>query len=388
MTQKLYYEDAFLFEFDATVVDIREDGAKKAVILDKTAFFPEGGGQPGDEGYIGDTGILDTQIKDDDIYHYFSGETDFSVGDNVHCKLNGDLRFARMQAHSGEHIVSGIAHNVYGCENVGFHMNGTLMTVDFDKFLTREELYNIENLANKCVYSNVRIHADFPSAEELRSISYRSKLDEMEDTRIVTVEGIDTCACCAPHVSYSGQIGLIKILTSMRHRGGVRITLLCGSSAYADYVKKHDATLKIADLLAAKHGETDSAVESLLEKNKELSYKVKEKTLQFIVYVGEHTQNTSGNLVFCFNDFNNEDIKQAAIRLKEKCDGICIVLTGSDDGGYYFAMASSSVNVNDFTKNITSALKGSGGGRYEVAQGKLNATLSEIKSYFKELSVK
>lgn len=387
MTEKLYYSDSFIFEFDAEITDIIDIGPKKAIVLDRTAFFPESGGQQGDEGFISDTEITDTQIENGEIYHYCSENTSLSVGEHVHCRLNKELRFSRMQAHSGEHIVAGIAHNVYGCENVGFHMNGTLMTVDFDKFLTREELSNIERLSNECVYSNVRIYADFPSEEELKKLSFRSKLEEMEETRIVTIEGVDQCACCAPHVNFTGQIGIIKILTSMRHRGGVRLTLLCGSAAYEDYARKQEATLKIADLLAARHGETDIAVQNLLDKNKELSYLLKEKTLQFISYVKENTEFTKENLVFCFKDLNPEDIKLAAISLKDRCRGICIVLTGNDDSGYYFAMTSASVNVNDFTRLITVALKGSGGGRYEVAQGKLNAALSEIKAFFKELSV-
>ncbi|MCH5199012.1 MAG: hypothetical protein J1E34_08915 [Oscillospiraceae bacterium] len=387
MTQKLYYENAYIFEFTATVENIIDFEGKTAVILDKTAFFPEGGGQPGDEGYIDNAPVFDTKIDNGIIYHFISDSYSFSAGSIVQCCVNKEVRFARMQAHTGEHIVSGIAHSLFGVNNIGFHMDNTVMTVDFDKYLSKEELAKLEKAANNCVYKNVRVNAWFPNDEELKELTYRSKLDDFDETRIVEIEGYDACACCAVHLSSTGEVGLIKILTSAKHRGGVRLTLICGITAYEDYVIKYDNTLIISDLLCSKHNEANEAVIKLLQKEKELKYMIAEKTNTLIKYIFDTSEFSEQSIVFRINGLNNEELKQAAIMLKEKSAGITVIVSGDDCEGYYFAAASNAVKINDFTKIITSSLNGSGGGRYDVIQGRLNSDYNTIKSFFDKLTV-
>jgi len=360
MTEKLYYENPYLFEFEATVMDSVQRDGKNAVILDKTAFFPEGGGQPGDEGTIEGSPVFDTVIDNGVIYHYIPNDTYFTPGSRVFCRVNRELRFARMQAHTGEHIVSGIAHSLYNVNNVGFHMDNVVMTVDFDRYLSKEEIAEIERRANFCVYENVKVNAFFPGGEELKSLTYRSKTEGFDRTRLVEVEGYDLCACCAVHVKNTGEVGLIKILTSVKHRGGVRLTLVCGVTAYEDYVIKHKNTLIISDLLCSKHTEADSAVLKLLEKEKDLKYKLAEKNNALLDYIYENTVFTEKSAVFRINGLSNEELKQAVERLKNKSAGITAVISGDDCKGYYFAAASESVKINDFTKIITSSLQGSG----------------------------
>lgn len=389
MTKKLYYEDPYLFEFTATVINIVQIDGKCAVILDKTAFFPESGGQPGDEGYIEETAVFDTQIENGVIYHYISDNTSLSLseGSVVHCRVDKDIRLSRMQAHTGEHIVAGLAHRMFGANNVGFHMDNTVMTVDFDRYLSKEELSAVERAANLCVYKNARVKAWFPKEEELKNLTYRSKLEGLDETRIVEIEGYDVCACCAVHLSSTGEVGLIKILTSMKHRGGVRLTLVCGISAYEDYVIKHDNTLIISDLLCSKHNEAGEAVKRQLQKEKDLKYQIAEKTNALIDYIYDTTEFNEKSVVFRINGLNTEELKQAAVRLKGKSNGITVVISGEDCKGYYFAAASGAVNVNSFTNPITSALHGSGGGRYDVIQGRLKADYKTIKDFFDELKV-
>lgn len=387
MTKKLYYGNAYLFEFTATVESIVHINKKIAVILDETAFFPEGGGQPGDEGYIENMPVFDTQTDNGVIYHYVSGDFPFSEGSVVHCKVNKNIRFARMQAHTGEHIVSGLAHKMFGVNNVGFHMDNTVMTVDFDRFLSKEQIATLEREANVCVYKNARVKAWFPSEEELNNLSYRSKTDDFTETRIVEIEGYDSCACCAVHLSSTAEVGLIKILTSVRHRGGVRLTLVCGIAAYEDYVIKHDNTLVISDLLCSKHNETDIAVKKLLQKEKDLKYQIAEKTNALIKYIYETTDFTEKSVVFRINGLSNEELKQAALILMKKSAGITAVIAEDSCEGYYFAAASNAVKITDFTKLITSSLNGSGGGRFAVIQGKLNSDYKTIKSFFENLKV-
>ncbi len=387
MAQKLYYDNAYLAEFDAVIESVEERNGNTAVVLDRTAFFPEGGGQPGDTGTIGGVRVIDTQISEDTVSHYVSGPVPFTAGECVHCALDWEKRFTRMQAHTGEHIVSGIAHSLYGVENVGFHMDDTLMTVDFDRYLCKEELSVLERKANECVYKNVSVRAWFPDSETIRTLRYRSKSESFSSLRIVTIEGYDDCACCAVHVSRTGEVGLIKILTSASHRGGVRITLTCGIEAYRDYTLKHESTLRIADLLAARHGETAQAVEQLIKKEKDLRWQIGRRTAQLFRYAKDNTTFSEGNLVFCFEELLPEELKTAAVTLCEKCAGLCVAVSENPQGGYYFAIASNTVRVTDYTKTITSALQGSGGGRFDVIQGRFSATLEQIRSFFAEYKV-
>lgn len=387
MTRRLYEEDAFLSRFTATVTELTVHRGHAAVVLDRTAFFPEGGGQPGDTGEINGVEVTDTQTENGVIYHYVKTADGLAAGSTVTGALNWEQRFRRMQAHTGEHIVSGLANSLYGAENVGFHMDDTVMTVDFDLPLTKAQLCEIERRANRCVYENREVTARYPEPEELAATDYRAKLENLANPRIVTIEGYDRCACCAVHVDRTGRVGLIKILTAISHRGGVRLTLVCGETAYEDYVSKHRQTLAIADKLAAKHGETDLAVEKLLQKEKDLRFRLQQKNEQLFAYVEQTTAYAPGSLVFAFADLTPEELKTAALRLKHKCGGLCVAVSGEDRKGYYFAMASDAVKVTDFTKTVTAALQGSGGGRYDVVQGRFGASLEEIKGCFAGIKV-
>ena len=386
-TVKLYDDAPLLFDFDARVVGIKKENKKTAVVLDRTAFFPEGGGQPGDIGMLGGARVVDTQIKNGEILHFCEKDPGFAVGSGVRGAVDREVRFARMQAHSGEHIVSGLAHNLYGANNVGFHMDGTLMTVDFDLPLGREALDKIEEEANACVYRNVPIRAWYPNDETLLTLEYRSKNEIEGRVRIVTVEGVDQCACCAVHVPFSGMIGLIKLLTCVSHRGGVRITLICGVTAWRDYCAKHTQTLRIAAMLAAKHNETDVAVEKLLEKEKALRYRLGQRTQQAADLAADAAEGRGENLLVNVPGLSPEECKTAAMRLKDRCGGICAVISGDDCKGYSFAMTSSTVKVTDFTKEVLTALHGNGGGRYDAVMGRFNAKYEEIDRFFSGYSV-
>ena len=197
MTEKLYYSESFITEFCATIVGIESVNNKTAIILDKTAFFPEGGGQPADTGYIENIFIHDVIERNGKIYHFTDKDVTLSQGSPVFCKINADKRFMRMQAHSGEHIVSGIAHKLFGAENVGFHMDDTLMTVDFNIPFTKEQLQIIEEKANECIYKNERINTFIVTAEQAQNYEYRSKLEFTDEIRLVEIENTDLCACCA-----------------------------------------------------------------------------------------------------------------------------------------------------------------------------------------------
>jgi len=227
-TRKLYDKDSYLREFTAKVVSCeplndakkRSDGAEYAVVLDQTAFFPEGGGQSSDTGNIGNAVVTDVREKNGVILHYTDVPLD--AGIEVACTLNWEERFRKMQNHTGEHLLSGIVHSQFGYDNVGFHLGTDGVTVDFNGVLSEAEIGFIEYVANRAVGLNVPVTVSYPSPEECAAMEYRSKLDLTENIRIVTIEGWDVCACCAPHVSCTGAVGGIKILSCENWKGGVR----------------------------------------------------------------------------------------------------------------------------------------------------------------------
>ena len=220
MTEKLYNQNAYLRAFSARVLSVSEGKGGHLVETDATAFFPEGGGQGADRGTLGGFNVLDVQEREGRIFHLLSGAP--NVGDVVSGEVDFALRFERMQCHTGEHIVSGILHRLCGAENVGFHL-GDIVTLDIDVVVDRATLDRAEDLANEAVFRNIPVEISYPAPEALASMTYRAKLDLTENVRIVTIGDVDACACCAPHVAYTGEIGLIKILEFEKHRGGTRI---------------------------------------------------------------------------------------------------------------------------------------------------------------------
>ena len=238
MTEKLYYNDAYLKEFTARVISCDVSGDLYDAVLDKTAFFPEEGGQYSDRGTLGSAKVVNVKEKDGIIHHYADSALD--VGAEVVGKIDFDERYEKMQCHTGEHILSGIIHSLYGLDNVGFHLGADEVTMDVSAPLTREQLDEVERLANEVIYKNVEVVASFPTQAELSAMEYRSKLDLYENVRIVKIGDYDSCACCAPHVKYTGEIGVIKILDSAKLRGGIRLFITAGRRAvrvFGEYYK-------------------------------------------------------------------------------------------------------------------------------------------------------
>ena len=250
--RKLFYEDITITDFTSTVISCEpaNDGKQYRILLDATAFFPEEGGQSADKGTLNGLPVLDVQIKDVLIYHYL--EQPLEPGTSVTGHVDWKQRFDFMQQHSGEHIVSGLVHERFGYNNVGFHLSLNEVTLDFDGELTPAQIQEIELRANEIIYQNLPVEISYPSKEELATLSYRSKIEIAGQVRIVTIPGVDVCACCAPHVAHTGEIGMIKITNCQSHRGGVRLNILCGARALADYNKKQDSVTAVSVALSAK----------------------------------------------------------------------------------------------------------------------------------------
>lgn len=383
---KLYDQDAYMRSFTAKVLSCErvENGYK--ILLDRTVFFPTAGGQAFDPGAINGFPVLDVFEENKNIYHIL--EAPVNVNDEAYGEIVWDIRFRKMQHHTAEHIVSGIVHSLFGFENTGFHLSDCEATVDYGGVLSPEELLTVEKKANEAVWQNLAVTAVYPPPEELSAISYRSKLVLTEDVRIVTVDGIDACACCAPHVKRTGEIGVIKLMGLMHHRGGVRLSLICGDSALYDYEEKAENALKISKLLSARQSEIFDATSRVLTELSEKKQKISTLSKQLALTKAALIPETTGNICIFEKDFDTDSLRILANEGKKKCGGIFAAFSGDDSCGYSFIMTSAGVNLRDVAKDITSAVSGRGGGSASMLQGFAKATKSEIEQFFEGYEVK
>lgn len=377
MTQRLYEEDAYISCFKATVTDCVKDNAFYKIVLDKTAFFPEGGGQAADRGFLGNAKVFDVQIKDGTVYHC----TDIPVetGSTVNGKIDFDRRFAFMQNHTGEHIVSGIAHTLFGVNNVGFHLGEDFVTVDFDKELSREQLNETEYLANQKVWQNLAVKAYYPSEEVLKSTEYRSKKEIDGAVRLVEIENTDICACCAPHVKRTGEIGIIKLLDFERMRGGLRIILKCGAFALSDYGTKFENVSEISKLLSSKQENAARAVELLDQKFSD----EKRKNSELKKKIAELMSLTADKNTYCIfaDDCEIKDLQLIADKMHKSYGGIRAAFSNTEEG-YCFAICGEENELQEFFGKFKSKFAVRGGGRGGMLQGTVNATKESIKLFF------
>lgn len=380
MTKKLYDFDSHQTTFSAKVLACTPAGKKFRVLLDQTAFFPEGGGQAPDSGVLGGLTVRDVQETEEGILH--TVDAPLEPGAVVTGEIDWTVRFGRMQNHSGEHIVSGLVHGKYGYNNVGFHMGEDGMLLDFDGELNREQLEEIEVLANEAVWKNLPITAAYPAQEVLETLAYRSKLDLTENVRIVTIPGVDVCACCAPHVDRTGEIGLIKILDFMRHRGGVRVRVLCGRAALEDARSKYENVAAISALLSAKQEKTAQAVERVNQDLQETKKYLGEVQRELIAVKTAAVVPVPGNLVLFEPVLDGNGLRDLVDGAMEKTGGICAGFSGSEKAGFRYVIGSRHVNLREKAKEINVALHGKGGGAPEMIQGSAQCTRREIRAFF------
>lgn len=379
ITEPLYDPDGSIRSFDAQVQACFPDGNRWAIQLDRTAFFPEGGGQYADTGTLGNARVLDVQITENGIVHYT--DQPLPVGDFVHGELDWARRFRSMQNHTGEHIVSGVIHRLYGLDNVGFHLGEDDVTMDFNGELTRAQLLEAERLANDAVFRNLPVTITHPAPEELPGLEYRSKLDLTENVRLVTIGDVDCCACCAPHVSYTGEIGLIKLLDFMRFRGGIRLHIRCGGDALADYNVKYRNILQISALFSAKQEETAAAAQQFYDALQAEKHTVAELKKQLARAKAAAIPQTAGGLCL-FEEGDSNTLREMVNIGMTRCETVCGVFCGNDTDGYRYILGSRSINLRAQAAAFNTALHGRGGGSPEMIQGSVQAARSHIEAWF------
>lgn len=382
MTEKLFYQDSHLAEFEAEVLSCIPHGQGYGVELDRTAFFPEGGGQYADTGSLGDVRVTDVQEREGRILHVTDGP--LATGTRVTGKLDWEKRFMKMQQHSGEHIVSGLVHARFGLNNVGFHLGSEICTMDFNGALTEEQLLEIEREANQAVWKNLEIHAIYPNREELASISYRSKIEIEGQVRIIVIPGYDVCACCAPHVKRTGEIGIIKLTHMQRYKGGVRITMLCGVRALEDYRIKQEQCREISTLLCAKINETAEAVHQLKEENSSLKYEAAQKENKLVRCRAEMIPPDEKTVCIFADDLEGASIRTLMNLVLEAGHLFCIVFQGCEEAGYRYVMGSRTVDVRPVAKEFNLTFDGRGGGKPEMVQGTVKGKAEEMRKWLLE----
>lgn len=378
MTELLYYADSHCLRFTAVVTGCEPAGEGWALTLDRTAFFPEGGGQSADTGRIAEAAVRDVQEKNGEIVHYT--DRPILVGTAVDGELDAEQRLRRMQNHSGEHIVSGWAHRLFGVDNVGFHMGEDGMTVDFSRELSLAELQQLERAANETVRADVPIRCFFPSEEELHRLDYRSKKEISGAVRLVEIEGVDLCACCAPHVSHTGEVGLIKLLDAQRHRGGVRITLLCGMDAYDAVCRMQQSVTEVSRALSVPREKIAEGVARQLAENARQKERIAALSLELVRLRAAAAEYVDGNHIVFDDTLDEVALRELVNLLMDKCGGLAAAFSGSDDNGYRYIIGSKHIDLREHAKAINAAIAGRGGGKSTMLQGSCTAGADTIRA--------
>ena len=387
---QLYYTDSYRKTFSSVIQDCRQKNGRWELQLAATLFYPEGGGQPGDQGYLylldpitNEEGIRinisDTHEKDGIIWH--TADRPASPGTLVNGTIDWDYRFSLMQNHSGEHIVSGLIHEKYGYDNVGFHMGSDVITIDLSGELTMDQLREIEDVANRIIWQNLEVDIRVMDETQAEKLEFRSKKELHGDVRIVTFPGADCCACCGLHVRRTGEIGLIRILNAERFHDGVRVEMLSGERAFCYTREESIQNRQISTLLSAKVQETAGAVLHLKETSSQNLLRAMELEKRMISRLAQSCAD-QGNTLFLTDILSSDGLRKLTDEAMKASSGICAVFNGNDQDGYRVCIGQAGGQLKEFTAGLFHSLNGRGGGKPFFVQGSVQADKEAIMHYF------
>ena len=380
-TRKLYYEDCHLTSFTARVHSCQETDKGWQIVLDATAFYPEGGGQACDLGTLGGVRVKDVREKGEAVVHLCDGP--LTVGAEVQGAIDYERRFDLMQQHTGEHIVSGIIHEWFGYHNVGFHMGAELVTIDFDGPIAPEDLPRIEAAANRAVWQNLPMHIWYPSEEELPTVGYRSKRALPWPVRVVEVPGFDKCACCGVHVAQTGEIGIIKLFTCVKFHEGVRIEMACGGRALNYLTAAYEQNRQVSQAFSAKIMETGEAARRMNEQLAAEKFRAAGLQKQVFDAIADRYR-LAGQVLHFENNLTPAQVRELCDAIGGICGGMAAVFSGSDEAGYSYCLMERGGDLRQLNKAMTAALNGRGGGKPEYQQGSVKAARAAVEDFFKE----
>lgn len=378
-TKKLYYEDSHLERFTARVISCDQTDKGFEIILDATAFYPEGGGQAADTGILGGASVLDTRERGEEIIHLC--DRALEPGSQVEGQIDWEPRFQRMQQHSGEHIVSGILHRRYGCSNTGFHMGQERTVIDFDGVIPAQALPEIEAEANRAVWANLPVKCWYPAPEELPSVHYRSKRALPWPVRIVEFPGYDCCACCGTHVKSTGEIGIIKLYSAVPFRGGTRIEMACGCLAFSYLNRVLESSTQAGHVFSVPPEEVGAAAEAFSEQLAALKARTVELQRRSFAAIAKEYEN-AGDVLRFEPKLDSTGLRELCDTIAQSCGGRAAVFSGEDGQGYGYCLAARQGDLRQLGKELTAALNGRGGGKPNFQQGRVAATQAEIQQFF------
>ena len=383
-TERIYETDGACMRFSATVLECREIKGKTAVLLDRTAFFPEGGGQAADRGMLHAIPVTDVQNVEGEPWHFV--EAPIRPGTVVEGILDQPLRWVRMQNHTGEHIVSGLIHRRYGYDNVGFHLGDGVVTMDYNGVLSREQLDEIEDAANEEIWRNLAVQISFPDAGELSSMDYRSKLELTENVRIVTVEDVDVCACCAPHVTRTGEIGVIRLTDVMHYKGGVRVWMLCGAWAMKNYRRCSQDLLAISQMFSVGPEQARGAVEKIHRELLTARADLGEARQKWIAERLASMTHVDGHRLLFEDALDAVSQRMLADGGADRSEGICGVFCPAESG-YRYVLVSRKLPLRELARAFHTVCHGRGGGTDRMLQGTVSSDRGQIEAFFDEVPV-
>lgn len=379
MTRKLYYENCHLTHFEARVESCEKTDRGFEIILDATAFYPEGGGQACDLGILGGAAVLDVQERGEAVVHLC--DAPLETGTVVEGNIDYDRRFDLMQQHTGEHVVSGIIHRRYGYHNVGFHMGSEMIEIDFDGIVPAEDLAAIEQEANAALWQNIPVKCWWPTEEELPHVFYRTKKALPWPVRVVEIPGFDSCACCGVHTAYTGEVGLVKLFSVMGLRGGSRIEMSCGKRAMMLLNRAFEQNKLVSQAFSAKWPETGDAARKMNEALAAEKYRAAGLQKRIFEGIAKNYVNCE-DVVHFESGLDSTEVRQLADLIADHCGGMAAVFSGEDASGYSFAMVARTGDLRPLGKAMTAALSGRGGGKPNFQQGRVNASRQEIETFF------
>ena len=378
MTKRAYYENGAL-ECEATVLRCRAVENGFEILTDVTSIFPESGGQLSDTGFIGNSRVTHAREEGSEVWHLCDKAVE--AGAKVKIVADAGPRLDHTQQHSGEHIVSGIVHARFGYDNVGFHLNDELCTLDLSGPLTKEELREVEDAANEAVFANVPVQVSYPSKEELKTLDYRSKIEIDGQVRIVTIPGYDICACCGTHVERTGEIGEIRIFSCVKFHEGVRLEILCGMRAYEYVNLLIEQNRKNSALLSAKPVETNAAAVRAMDELAAVKYRVSQLENELFAMKAKAYEGNADVLLF-EEPMSPDALRRFADAVMTHCSGTIAIFAGSDAEGYKYALCRKDGDLRQLVKELNAVCHGRGGGKPFFAQGSVAGTRAEIEAFF------
>lgn len=382
MTEKLYEKDSYLQNFTASVTRCTQEKDHWVVELDRTAFFPEGGGQPSDRGSLGGANLLEVRRRGLTVEHLV--DAPLAKGENVECRIDWARRFDLMQQHTADHLFSALVHRRFGLENIGFHIGEEVTHMDFGAEITPVEIDQLELEANRLIFANLPVTVSWPDEQTLAGLELRSKkeLEELEGpVRVVKIEGVDLCACCGTHVARTGELGLLKITACQNYKGGVRVFMAAGERTVRLAQREHRQVEAVSGLLSAKQPEIVAAVTRVKNDAAQAHLQLGQLQGQLLVckaaaYIGQK------HVITFEPGLAPDDLRRYALLLCERGASLAAVFSGGE-GNYKYALATDgSIDARALGKEMNSLLSGRGGGKPELIQGSLACERAQLEVFF------